>query len=121
MAHAIKCVYDALPRSFSARCLLISLRFSSRSFTGIRLSEVAVGTERLVSMFSTIFSAGPLIGLTSASASGAGGAATFRSGVEAVATFACLVAAVPSVSATADEALTPEEWGRHFKSEIVAS
>ncbi len=58
-AKAIKCVYDALPRSFSPRCLLMMRRFSSSSFTGMRRSEVAVGTERLVSMFSTIFAAGP--------------------------------------------------------------
>src|SRR6266496_4878725 len=40
-------------------------RFSSRSFTGIRLWEVAVGTERLACIFSTILSAEPLIGVAS--------------------------------------------------------
>src|SRR6266536_4138394 len=40
-------------------------RFSSRSFTGIRLWEVAVGTERLACIFSTILSAEPLIGMAS--------------------------------------------------------
>src|ERR1044071_5376105 len=37
-------------------------RFSSRTLTGIRRFEVAVGTVRLASMFSTILSAPPRIG-----------------------------------------------------------
>src|SRR2546428_3633211 len=40
-------------------------RFSSSSFTGMRRCEVAVGTERLASMFSTIFKAAPRIGILS--------------------------------------------------------
>src|SRR5437667_10713664 len=44
-------------------------RFSSRSLTGIRLCEVAVGTARLASMFSTILSAAPRIGTVSARSS----------------------------------------------------
>ena len=56
-------------------------RFSSSSFTGILRSEVAVGTERLLSMFSTILSAGPRIGIASASGGGAG--AGFGSGAGA--------------------------------------
>jgi hypothetical protein len=52
---------------------------------GMRRSEVAVGTERLLSMFSTILSAGPRSGTTSASAGGGGaGAAAFGSGARAL-------------------------------------
>src|ERR1043166_10110025 len=40
-------------------------RFSSSSLTGILRCEVAVGTARLASMFSTILSAGPRIGIDS--------------------------------------------------------
>ena len=47
-------------------------RFSSRSFTGIERTLVAVGTVRLCSMFSTIFFAAPVSALASVSGERAG-------------------------------------------------
>src|SRR5688572_24799307 len=43
------------------------LRFSSSTLTGIERTLVAVGTVRLCSIFSTIFLAGPVMGLVGAS------------------------------------------------------
>ncbi len=101
MAQAIKCVYEALPRSFSAKYLLMMRRFSSSSFTGMRRCEVAVGTERLVSMFSTIFRAAPRIGIISTSVSLRGtGVAGLRSGAAAVAVFPCSAFAERRTSAS---------------------
>ncbi len=90
-------------------------RFSSSSFTGILRSEVAVGTERLRSMFSTIFSAGPRIGSASApvSATGAGVGAGAGAGAGACAgagaAVVCFVTArvSPSVAAATDFAPFP--------------
>src|SRR6185503_396149 len=58
-------------------------RFSSNSFTGILRSEVAVGTERLRSMFSTILRAGPRSGVASTSVAGAGTGAAAGAGAGA--------------------------------------
>ena len=46
-------------------------RFSSSSFTGIRLWEVAVGTDKLASIFSTILAEAPRIGINSPAGFGA--------------------------------------------------
>ncbi len=54
----------AASRDF-ADCSLIMRRFSSSTLTGTRRREVAVGTVRLVSIFSTIFFDAPVIALTS--------------------------------------------------------
>src|SRR4026209_164272 len=67
MAQPIRCVNETLPRLTACRCSFMILRFSSRSLTGIFRKLVAVGTDRLCSMFSTIFFAAPVRGLTSAS------------------------------------------------------
>src|SRR5215216_4383196 len=80
-------------------------RFSSSSLTGMRRSDVAVGTERLLSMFSTILSAGPRIGITSPSGCGlvSGARAGLGAGAGAGAALVFIVAAAaasPSVDVT---------------------
>ncbi len=71
MAKAMKCVNEVLPRPCCLRYWLTMRRFSSKTLTGTLRFEVAVGTPRLVSMFSTIFSAPPRIGAASPFACGA--------------------------------------------------
>ena len=51
-----------LPAPRAARCLLSSVRFSSSVRTAMVRMEVAVGTPRLASMFSTMRSAPPRMG-----------------------------------------------------------
>jgi hypothetical protein len=58
-ANPIRCVNDTLPPRERARWLLITTRLSTSSFAGTARTEVAVGTVRLVSMFSTTRAAGP--------------------------------------------------------------
>src|SRR5215207_6001795 len=66
----MKCVYEALPRLCSFRYWLTSARFSSSTLTGTCRFDVAVGTVKLVSMFSTILSAPPRMGCASPRACG---------------------------------------------------
>ena len=53
------CVNDAFDWPISARWLLMTRRFSSRTLTGMLRTEVAVGTVSDDSMFATIFDAAP--------------------------------------------------------------
>ena len=62
MAQATRWVKLTLPCPAASRCLLRRRRFSSSVRTGIVRAEVAVGTWRLASMFSTIRTAPPRIG-----------------------------------------------------------
>ncbi len=62
MPQATRWVKLTLPLPSDSRCLLRMRRFSSRVRTGMVRMEVAVGTERLASMFSTIRMAPPRIG-----------------------------------------------------------
>jgi hypothetical protein len=59
MAQATMCVKLTLPPPVESRCLLRRRRFSSRVRTGTVRMEVAVGTLRLASMFSTMRTAPP--------------------------------------------------------------
>jgi hypothetical protein len=62
MAQATRCVKLILLAAVASRCLLRMRRFSSSVRTGMLRIEVAVGTVRLASMFSTTRSAPPRIG-----------------------------------------------------------
>ena len=62
MAQATRWVKLTLPCPAASRCLLSRRRFSSSVRTGIVRTEVAVGTWRLASMFSTTRMAPPRIG-----------------------------------------------------------
>ena len=62
MAQDTRWVKLILPLPVESRCLLRMRRFSSRVRTGIVRSEVAVGTARLASMFSTMRRAPPRMG-----------------------------------------------------------
>ena len=62
MAQATRCVKLTLLRPSDSRCLFRIRRFSSSVRTGISRSEVAVGTWRLASMFSTMRRAPPRMG-----------------------------------------------------------
>ena len=62
VAHATRWVKLTLLWPISSRCLLRIRRFSSRARTGTVRTEVAVGTWRLASMFSTMRNAPPRIG-----------------------------------------------------------
>ncbi len=62
MAQATRWVKLTFPCPEASRCLLRRRRFSSSVRTGIVRTEVAVGTWRLASMFSTIRTAPPRIG-----------------------------------------------------------
>ena len=98
------------------------LRFSSSSFTGIRRSEVAVGTERLLCMFSTIFSAGPRIGITSPSGcgfvSGAGAGAVAEAGTAGAFFVAAAVSPSVAVATTtvAPLLVSSSKYARHESS-----
>src|SRR5438874_13307614 len=78
MAQAMMCVNDAFDCPMSARCVLMTRRFSSRTLTGMLRMDVAVGTLSDASMFATIFDAAPrrgtaLPGTTCNFGAGAGG------------------------------------------------
>jgi len=71
------CVNDTLPIRVRRRWLLMMLRLTSSSFAGTVRTDVAVGTARLASMFSTMRAPTPRKGLTSslAAITGAGSGA----------------------------------------------
>jgi len=62
MAQAMTWVKLTRGCPVESRCLLSSRRFSSSVRTGMVRAEVAVGTDRLASMFSTARTAPPRIG-----------------------------------------------------------
>src|SRR3954462_4168183 len=59
----MRCVKLTFPRPVRDRWLLRIWRLTSSSFAGTLRTDVAVGTPRLASMFSTMRAAAPRIGL----------------------------------------------------------
>jgi len=68
-ANAMRCVKLTFPAPDRARWLLRICRLTSRSFAGIARTDVAVGTVRLASMFSTVRAAAPRNGAGSSPSS----------------------------------------------------
>src|SRR5215212_6601482 len=74
-------VKDTLPPRARARWLLITIRLSHSSFTGTVRTLVAVGTDRLMSMFCAVRMGAPRSGLSLGwSLASAGGVGAFSLG-----------------------------------------